>query len=373
MSELCVLITNHALRGVGGSEMYVLDLATRLQERGHSPVVYSQRLGSVAERLLLATVPVVDQLQQLGRNPDVIHCHHTLASTAALLRFPTTPAVYVCHDWAWHHDTPPRIKRIRKWIAVDRTVGSRMTLREGRAPGEVLILANGVDLGRFQRRSPLPQTPRRALVFSNYMTARHVEILQTACQMHGISVDAVGRGVGRPCERPEQVLGKYDLVFAKGRCAWEAMACGAALIVCDVVGVGELINPGNLERNVARNFGRRMLRRPLEVATISAEIAKYSPQAADRVCELVREQADLDRIVDRLIELYRQAIAEQVAEPATDFCEELREMSRLIAYCDRATELWQTNYDAGEANTESPVQSQFANGAPAEGQRQQAA
>jgi glycosyltransferase involved in cell wall biosynthesis len=357
MSELCVLITNHSLTSAGGSEMYVYDLATRLLERGHVPVVYSPRLGDFAQRLLHATIPVVDDLSQLGRTPDVIHCHHTLASAAALLHFSSVPAVYVCHDWAWHHDTPPRIARIRQWIAVDQTLANRMTLREGRPPGEVIVLPNGVDLARFRRRDPLPKSPRRALVFSNYMTERHVEIVRDACQPFGISVDAVGREVGVPCPRPEQVIGQYDLVFAKGRCAWEALACGTALIVCDIVGVGEMISTPTVQRNVARNFGRRMLRKPLEVTVLKAEIAKYDSVDAGRVCDRVRAIADLDVIVDRLIELYRHAIGEQHQAGATDVQAELREMSRLITYCDRSKDLWRTDYAAGDVTLDTATRS----------------
>lgn len=351
MSELCVLITNHSLMNAGGSEMYVYDLATRLLERGHVPVVYSPRLGDFAQKLLHATIPVVDDLSQLGRSPDVIHCHHTLASAAALLHFSATPAIYVCHDWAWHHDTPPRIARIRQWIAVDQTIANRMTLREGRPPGEVVVLPNGVDLARFQRRKPLPESPRRALVFSNYMTERHVNIIRDACQPFGIRVDAVGREVGIPCARPELLIGQYDVVFAKGRCAWEALTCGTALIVCDIVGVGEMISTPTLKRNMARNLGRRMLRKPLEVSVLRAEIAKYNGADAGRVCERVRATADLDLIVDRLIEMYRRAIKEQNNAGVTDVQAELREMSRLIAYCDRSKDLWRTDFAAGDGAT----------------------
>jgi hypothetical protein len=36
----------------------------------------------------------------------------------------------------------------------------------------------------------------------------------------------------------QEVLGRYDLVFAKAKCAIEAMVVGAAVIVCDANGLG---------------------------------------------------------------------------------------------------------------------------------------
>ncbi|HKR60387.1 MAG TPA: hypothetical protein VJS64_11690, partial [Pyrinomonadaceae bacterium] len=57
---LNILITNNALAGRGGSELYVRDLAKQLIKRGHQPVAYSTRLGEVAKELRGLGVEVVD-------------------------------------------------------------------------------------------------------------------------------------------------------------------------------------------------------------------------------------------------------------------------------------------------------------------------
>ncbi len=69
MNSRIVLMTNHALKEPAGSEWYVCDLATRLLEFGWRPVVYTQRLGRIAERLMQATIPVISDLEQLGASP----------------------------------------------------------------------------------------------------------------------------------------------------------------------------------------------------------------------------------------------------------------------------------------------------------------
>ena len=347
MNPLCVLITNHSMCDPGGSSLYVCDLAMRLVELGHRPVVYSTRLGKLAERLLNATVPVIDNLDQLGISPDIIHCHHSLASATALLRFPETPAIYVCHDWAWHNDTPPRMRRIRRIIAVDQTVAERIMFREGRRPDEVQILHNGIDLRKFRPRvDPLPLEPRKALVFSNYMSDEQIALITNACDQFGIKVDAVGKAAGFSVENPEHLLTQYDVVFAKGRCAWEAIACGAAVIVCDVRGVGGMARSDNLERFLPRNFGRRLLQRSLDMPTISAEIARYDPLDAAKVTHIVRDTANLDLVVDRLLNQYHEVILEHDGDANCDQAVELRELSRMLAWCDRNQGMWQTNFQA---------------------------
>ena len=94
-----VLITNNTLDACHGTELYVLDLARALLRRGHLPLTYSTRLGTVADLLRRATVPVVDDLDRLAHPPDIIHGHHHLDTMTALCHFPGVPAVYVCHGW----------------------------------------------------------------------------------------------------------------------------------------------------------------------------------------------------------------------------------------------------------------------------------
>src|SRR6478735_3119706 len=69
MAPLNVLITNCALSGQSGTEMYVCDLARCLLRRGHRPLVYCPSLGPLAERLSTATIGVVNDLNQIQRQP----------------------------------------------------------------------------------------------------------------------------------------------------------------------------------------------------------------------------------------------------------------------------------------------------------------
>ena len=78
----------------------------------------------------------------------------------------------------------------------------------------------------------------------------------------------------------------------------------------------------------------------------------------------MRVEADLDAIVDRLIALYRESIAEQAAASSHDVRDELRELSRLIAYCDRSKELWSTDYIAGETTRVQGDDGSFAPNQP---------
>jgi hypothetical protein len=318
---LRILITNNTLDHRGGSEIYVRDLAIDLLKRGHTPIAYSTKLGPVAREIRAATVPVIDNLDALGMPPDVIHGHHHVETMTALLRFPGVPAVSFCHGWIPWEESPPRFPRILQYVAVDQTCRDRLILESGIPADRVRVLLNFVDLERFKPRPPLPARPQRALIFSNYASDyTHAPAVREACAHYGIAVDTIGANAGNTSDCPEEVLGGYDIVFAKGKSALESLAVGAAVVLCDAVGVGPMVTSTQFDHLRALNFGLRALRDPVNAEVIERQIARYDAADAAKVSRLVRAGAGRDEIVEQIISLYREVIAENKtkAKPGKD-------------------------------------------------------
>jgi len=300
-----ILLTNRTLAERGGTQTYVRDLATALLRRGHAPVVYSPRLGEVADEIRSATIPVIDDLATAPFRPDVIHGHHHPETMTALLHHRGVPAVFVCHDWQAWHDVPPRFPRILRYVAVDETCRDRLVLEEGIPEANVELLLNFVDLQRFGLRPALPQRPAKALVFGNDVNeAQALPAIREACARHAIALDVLGSGAGTASRTPERVLGAYDLVFARGRSAIEAMAVGCAVILSGSERFGEMVTTARFEGLRRLNFGRRRLQRPFVADAIAAEIGCYDASDAAAVTERLRAVAGLESAVDRWIALY---------------------------------------------------------------------
>jgi hypothetical protein len=310
-----VLLTAATLEIRAGAELYVHDVAVGLLARGHQPVAYAPRLGRVAELLRDATVPVASSLADLGAPPDVIHGQDNHVLLTALLHFPGVPGVRICHGW--QDERPMRFPRVRAFVAVDDTVRDRVLGEWGVPPDALTTIRNFVDLQRFTPRPPLPAAPARALVFSNYAAA-HLPAVRAACAARGLAVDVAGTSTGAAADRPEDLLPRYDVVFAKGRCAMEAMAVGAAVVLCDASGLGPLVTTAAFDDLHRMNFGLRTLSRPLTAEGIVAELARYDAADASAVRDRLRAVADLDHAVDGLIDVYEAAIASAAAAPADD-------------------------------------------------------
>jgi glycosyltransferase involved in cell wall biosynthesis len=307
MQPLRVLLTCYELGLRSGSQLYTRDVAETLRELGHSPVVFSPRPGVVSEEMRLRGVAVIHDLALLGSPPDVIHGQHHREALEAMLRFPAVPALFVCHGWLPWQEAPPRFPSLLRYVAVDTLRRDRLVLEHGIPEEKVTILPNFVDLDRFRPRPPLPPKPRRALLFSNHGGPHtYAPAVEEACAQAGIELTLIGRAAGREEARPETILPSFDLVFARGRAALEAMATGAAVVLCDVEGAGPMVGSANFDALRALNFGLGALRPPIEPDRLLAEIRRYDPDDATKIRDRVRREAGRREAAESLVTLYRQ-------------------------------------------------------------------
>jgi hypothetical protein len=157
----------------------------------------------------------------------------------------------------------------------------------------------------------LPEKPQRALVFSNGASETvNLPAVREACARFNISLDVIGAAAGNPTKQPEKILPMYDLVFAKGRAALEALAVGAAVLLLDTVGVGEMVTTANMEKMRLLNFGIRALQNPTDPVVIARQIERYDSSDATRVSSWIRQTAGMDGALDRLVALYGEVLEE---------------------------------------------------------------
>lgn len=343
MGSLRILIVNVTLASRTGTETALRDLALGLRTAGHKPMVYSPELGEIGDELRASGIPVVSRLEDLSGEPDIVHGNHHVQTVEALLRFRQARGLFVCHDRRAHMSAPPRLGRILRYVAVDYNCLERLTEEYGISQQLTRVIYNSVDTTRFLPRAPLPRQPQRALVFSNYAgPGLYLDAVREGCARLNLPVDVMGSVVGNSSSAPELDLGQYDIVFAKARCALEAMAVGTAVVLADTTGLGPMVTSAEVKDLRPWNFGARLLRAPLEPAGIARQVQRYDAADASAVSEYIREHADLSTAVGHYVRLYDELMTEPLPPPATV----AQELDEYLHYT--ATRMAQMEIELGE-------------------------
>ena len=303
-----ILIFHGRLAHLTGGEVNTRDWALGLKARGHKVVIFSVVPGPLAEQIRNAGVPVVDDPALVSDAPDVMLGAGINDAVSVLARFPEVPTIQVAQIWDHWNSIPCPLPQVVLHAAVDELNAEMLINEFGVARDRVRVVHNAVDTGRLSARTQaLPARPARALVFVK-QDGPYVEAVRTACAERKIVADCVGYPIGRPIDEPLAVIRDYDLVVGAARTALEGAVAGAAVLVADHRGLAGLLTTANLDRFRVHNFGREVLTRPLDGATIGAEIDGYDPVDAARVASALGAEATLDRQLDRWESLFAEAI-----------------------------------------------------------------
>lgn len=303
-----ILFTNYCINTGTGTEMFLYDLCEELTRLGHQCAVYTPRQGPLANRFRTARISVVDHFSALAWIPDVLHCHHSMEALEAISYFKTIPALYLCHDSSVWFDQSPPASCLERFLAISTFVQARVMRDSGLPAHQIGLAFNAVNMSRFpnQPRSRLQNRPRKALIFHSHLTcSTYKDKIRQACSELGIKLDEAGHGGSKKIEAPEVELPGYDLVFATGRCAIEAMACGCATILAGGEGLGSLVTTDNFASFKKENFGRSLLTNKLGSDWITSQVTKICTKDVVNVALLVRDCSSLERLVEYMLSEYK--------------------------------------------------------------------
>ena len=303
-----VLIFHARLSHLTGGEVNARDWALGFKARGHKVVVYTLEPGPVAEQVRKAGIAVVTDPASISDPPDIMVGTGINDVVALLARFPDVPAIQIAQIWDHWNAYPCLLPQTVLHVAVD-DLNAEMLINEFGVPREqVRVIYNAINFDAAAvRKAPLPARPARALVIVKQNTP-HVDAIRAACAARNIAVDFFGYGIGRRLSDPLAIIADYDLVIGAARTALEGAVGGAAVIVADQRGLAGLLTSANLERFRKDNFGRELLTRPIDAATIGDEIDVYDPIDAAAVAAALRADASLERQLEQWEAIFAEAI-----------------------------------------------------------------
>jgi glycosyltransferase involved in cell wall biosynthesis len=308
-----ILITNHHLALLGGTETATYTLALALREAGHEVSLATVEPGAVSHALEKQGFEVAIELEPWrGRPLDVIHAHHNTMALVARYHFPHIPMIFVGHGVIPELEQPPSVDLgIGAFAGVSEEVCQSWCSNHGIADAEVVL--NAVDCERFKPTEPIGPGLKRVLVLSNHFPDDLRSKVNRACELVGAKATFTGLEDG-PVWNTEEAINAADLVISLGRGIVEAMACGRAAFVFDRHGADGLITPGTYPESRRCNFSGRRFRRTLDADALAEELKQYEPGMGEANRALALRHHDISDAVRRYEGLYKRAIAAGVPE-----------------------------------------------------------
>jgi glycosyltransferase involved in cell wall biosynthesis len=363
-----ILLTQRKLAAFAGTEMITLELACSLKKRGHDIAVYCPRPGRVVDLLASNGVATYTETGAIPWRPDVIHGQHHLPAMTALTAFDGVPAIYACHGVRPWVEQPPLHPQIKSYVAVSGKMATYITTTYPIAEQFIRIIPNFVDTDRFSTvRTPSDDPPRTALLFGQRFSPEEVQLLEDACVRNDLKLDKIGGAFGNVRPNPELFLPDYDIVFAIGRSALEAMACGCATIPIMPHLAGKIVTTANFNDWVDRNFSPRYFTTGdrISPAWFAEQLANLDVQDVAKVTNTVRREFTIEKTTDRFEALYRQ-VADQPVSAGTQ--------EALVSYLEKlaveADENWETKRGAEVARARQDTLLKNQSAALREAQRQ---
>lgn len=309
--SLSILITNGVLAHRSGTEIFVQQLAEALHARGHQVAIYAPQVGELGLDVSARGVAVFDRIADIPAVPDIIHAHHVGPAMAAIAACPGTPAIFVSHSVQSAHDAIPDHPNILARFAVSTFV-RRQRASAAIPATSIGLLPNAVDLARFGLKTLIRERPERAAMIAKLEGGS--DLIAAGCEALGLEIVEFGQASGRVSDRLDTVFAEADLVFATGRSALEALACGCAVYLTDGGRAGSLVTPTNIADLADLNFGVAALPRSLTDEDVAEAIRSYSRADIAATATWVRQHRSLDHQVETLETAYRDAIEAGVSE-----------------------------------------------------------
>jgi hypothetical protein len=301
-----IVICNIQMSTRTGTEIVTRDFALGLKKRGHEVTVLTGIDGELAAELRGKGVRVALEASAVSR-PDAVHIHHLDCALPLLGRYPEVPAIYICHDATTGHSYAASHPSIKAFFGVSTACRQRVADDLGVALEAISLLPNFVDLDAAPMRSGRPPLiPRRWLfVAEKFKSEALYETLEALARRFHAKIDAVGPYSGRLVADLPALFLQYDLVFASARCAIEAAATGAGVMVCDPRGLSGFLTPRNWARWSEHNLGLGSFAAPPELPELTKALLHWNPWKAASVSRIVRQERSLDKGLDQLEALYQ--------------------------------------------------------------------
>lgn len=283
-----ILVTNHWLKKLGGSETFTYTLIGELVRQGNEVDLFTNVPGKVSKRIE-KDFGVTQRLQE--RYDLILANHHTTVNEV----FRLGRTVQTCHGVIPRLEQPSNNADVR--VGISEEIADHIASKH--------IIWNGIDCKRFAPLKPLNDRPKRLLSLVHSDKANI--LISKACVELGILFVEVNK-YKRQFWDMEEVINNCDIVVSLGRGAYEAMACGRPVVVFDARPYQDsyadgYVDKGNIMELMKNNCSGRRYKKVFGVNELKKEILKYNKADGEFLRQFALEHLNIEKQVKKYLEL----------------------------------------------------------------------
>lgn len=293
--------------GLGGTETYSVTVAEQFERLGHPVSLFAGHATAegrelAAERGLRLTVGDPAALADLDDVDAAIV--QDAASSYSLARREGLRQVFVVHGAASFEHPPQGLTPPPPVVVLNERMRARIAALA--TPPEIVRLRQPIDIARFRPLGTCRPRPHRVLVFSNYLKADRLGIVEEACGDLGLELIRLGVGAVASLS-PQQAIAEADIVVGYGRSLLEGMAMGRAAYVWERGGGDGWVTPESYESLEADGFSGGATDAVIDAARMRDDFAAYTQEMGTLGFDLVRNHHKASTHARELLRLLETA------------------------------------------------------------------
>lgn len=286
-----ILVANNHLEKVGGSETFVYTLIEELLKRNYLVEYFTFFKGEVSQRIERD----LDVSFMSKSKYDLILTNH---QTCARYLCSKGKTIQTCHGIFPKIEQPSRFADGH--VAISEEVSKHLKAKNFKAE----VILNGINCNRYYPETPINATLQNVLSLTHSKDAN--KIIEDACNTIGVNFLSLNKYEGA-IWHVENEINKADLVIGLGRSAYEAMACGRAVVVFDNRHYFKAYSDGYLTPElvtlcVQNNCSGRYYKKEMQINDLILELKKYNKKDGDNLRAYALEHFNIALQVDKYLD-----------------------------------------------------------------------